>query len=173
MAASRRLDTPSPTVTFSFDTDSSSGWTTGDGGTYPMTRGSGSTPSSSTGPSAGVWGSGYYYYAEVSSPRAEGDIFTLSYDGTVCIASGLVVAFHYHMYGNEMGMLSVVNGLDATVWSQSGNQGNAWAAASADVYTDLFRFEYVRGKEPSSITIPAHPTFCFALPARPSARRVL
>ena len=51
-----------------------------------------------TGPSAGVFGSGSYLYAETSSP---GDLFTLAYDGSTCSGTGLgvsTVAFHYHMY---------------------------------------------------------------------------
>ena len=46
----------------------------------------GSTWSANTGPSAGVGGSGPYVYAEASSPRVQGDLFTLAYDGSRCIA---------------------------------------------------------------------------------------
>ena len=40
----------------------------------------------------------------------QGDLFTLAYDGSVCsdIGQGVsTVAFHYHMYGADMGELRV------------------------------------------------------------------
>ena len=40
-------------------------------------------------------------YAETSSPRVPGDLFTLAHDGSTCSGTGLgvsTVAFHYHMY---------------------------------------------------------------------------
>ena len=72
----------------------------------------GTTPSSDTGPSAGVDGSGSYYFAEVSSPRVPGDVFTLAYDGSACSSLGLListVAFHYHMYGSNTGELRLAS----------------------------------------------------------------
>jgi hypothetical protein len=77
---------------FDFRSPSNPGWSTGGDGTCSFSRLSGPTPSDDTGPSAGVGGSGYYYYAEASSPRVQGDIFTLSYNGSVCASSGLLVA---------------------------------------------------------------------------------
>ena len=50
--------------------------------------------------------------------------------------------FYYHMYGNDIGSLSVYvredNGQEALVWERSGNQGNAWHRASVHIYKDLF-----------------------------------
>ena len=67
----------------------------------------GGTPSSSTGPSAGVGGSGPYVYAEASGID-QGALFTLTYDGSACTAIGLrvsTVTFYYHMYGSGIGTL--------------------------------------------------------------------
>ena len=47
-------------------------------------KGLGPTLSSGTGPSADVGGSGPYLYAEANSPRVQGDLFTLAYNGSVC-----------------------------------------------------------------------------------------
>ena len=81
----------------SFDTDNN-GWSTGTWSCIPRkgcvetsracTNNEGKTPSFQyqTGPSAGVFGSGSYLYAETSSP---GDLFTLAYDGSTCSGTGL------------------------------------------------------------------------------------
>jgi hypothetical protein len=67
-----------------------------------------------------VGGSGYYYYAETSSPRVQGDLFTLAYDGSVCTTSGLVVSavgFSFHMYGATTGTLRLVDAVGTSAWS--------------------------------------------------------
>ena len=63
--------------TFTFDSPSSTGWSTpGASGSFGFTRKSSSTPSQNTGPTGGPSTSApYYYYAETSSPRASGDEF--------------------------------------------------------------------------------------------------
>ena len=138
---------------FSFDEPANSpGWSTGGSSpaSYAWRRWSGQTPSSYTGPSSGYGGSGYYYYAESSAPRAPGDLFSLRYDGSVCSSVGLVIAsvnLRYHMYGTAMGRLSVRDGAQALLWSLSGNQGNSWQLASLDVYSSSIVFEYVRGSD--------------------------
>ena len=121
----------------------------GFGASFAFTkREQGGTPSYYTGPSAGVGGAGPYVYAETSSPRVQGDLFTLTYDGSACSNMGLrvsTVTFHYHMYGATMGTLAVTNAAGEVVWSLSGNQGNAWQAAAVDMYSLSFAFEYTRG----------------------------
>ena len=260
-----------PTVisatTFDFSSATSPGWSTGGGNPpYAFTKKAGTTPSSNTGPSAGVGGSGSYYYAaNVDSPThlrittgtstyddgtldvevddgsgyapvttagvnwALGDVvldasyptllgvsvrnptnnawvgaieyssdggvnyapfvctdctegsstariavdgdssgayrapttclgratcalspaaypFKLAYDGSACSANGVdTVAFHYHMYGADIGELRLTNAAGEAVWSLSGNQGNAWQAVSVYVYSPSFTFEYTRG----------------------------
>jgi len=148
-----------PVTTFDFDFSdgiaASLGWSTGGGDptTYafksPRCKSNAcNTPSSNTGPSAGVGGSGSYVYAETSSPRAQGDLFTLAYDGSACSDTGLGVStvfFHYHMYGATMGELRVINAAGEEVWSLNGNKGNSWQAATVDVYSPSFAYEYTRG----------------------------
>jgi hypothetical protein len=145
----RRLQTSSPTITFDFSSAPTPGWSTGVGGNYPFVRRSGRTSSAETGPFAGVGGSGFYYYAEASW-RDVGDLFTLSYDGSFCASSGLVVAtvdFRFHMYGATMGTLSIVSTAGWVAWSLSGDQGNTWLSASVDLFSTSFSFEYVRGSD--------------------------
>ena len=149
---------PQPKTTFDFDfnggIDRNFGWSTGGAdpttSPYAFTKKEARTPSSGTGPSAGVGGSGSYVYAETSWPRVEGDLFTLAYNGSACSDTGLgvsTVAFQYHMYGATMGELRVTNAAGKAVWSLSGDQGNAWQAATVGVYSPSFAFEYARGSD--------------------------
>ena len=158
MSVSCGAGPPSPppsqhTTTFDFSNGiaASLGWSTGGGdpATFAFTKREGSTPSSNTGPSAGVDGSGSYVYAETSSPRTQGDLFTLTYDGSACSNIGLgvsTVTFRYHMYGSTMGTLDVTNAAGEVVWSLGGDQGNSWQAATVEVYSPSFAFEYTRGR---------------------------
>ena len=78
----------------------------------------------------------------------QGDLFTLAYDGSACsdIGQGVsTVAFHYHMYGADMGELRVTNAAGEVMWSLSGNKGNSWQAVTVDIYSPSFAFEYARG----------------------------
>ena len=137
------------TATFDFSSATSPGWSTGGGDPpYAFIRNEGSTRSNYTGPSAGVDGSGFYYYAEAPHPRVQGDLFTLAYDGSACSDTGVsvgTVTFRYHMYGSGMGELRVINTAGEAVWSLRGDQGKAWNAVSVDVYSPSFTFEYTRG----------------------------
>ena len=104
-----------------------------------------------TGPSAGVGGSGSYVYANTSPPRrggtrwSEGDLFTLTYDGSVCFNTGLnvsAVIFYYHMYGAMIGELRVTDAAGEEMWSLSGEQGDSWQAATVAVDSPSFAFKY-------------------------------
>jgi bacillolysin len=112
-------------------------WTNLGGDDLDWTRRSGSTPSSSTGPSSASEGS-YYMYVEASSPnypskvtRIESPCFDLSGESTATFS------FKYHMYGSNMGTLQLQASTDGTswidVWSLSGNQGNSWATANVNM----------------------------------------
>ena len=119
--------------------DWGSGWSTGGGGGFAFTCGGAEgTPSPYTGPSAGVGGSGAYYFAEVNSPRKGGDYFTLTYDGSACSVDGegvSLVTFYYHMHGSNMGTLLVINAAEEAVWSLSGNQGDLWTEVTVAVHS--------------------------------------
>jgi len=126
----------------------SQGWATPQAaGERAFTRRWGRTPSWGTGPLTGVGGSGYYYHAETSGQYYQP--FSLSFDGSMCTAGGQVIAsvsFRYHMWGGTMGTLRVVDSLGKTVWSLSGNQGNAWQSATVALSTPSFAFKYMSGR---------------------------
>ncbi|MGB2985870.1 MAG: agmatine deiminase family protein, partial [Phycisphaerae bacterium] len=120
------------------------------------TRRSGSTPSSSTGPSSAHGGS-YYVYTESSSPNYPNKTAILEgpcFDFTVTGDEELT--FWYHMYGTAMGTLYVEVSDDCvawtTVWSLSGNQGNAWYEANVDLsaYSGTTTVIRIRGVTGSS-----------------------
>jgi M6 family metalloprotease-like protein len=100
---------------------------------------SGSTPSSSTGPSSAYDGTNYIY-CEVSSPGYPTKRAILQ---SPCFdLSGLSSAyfnFMYHMYGSSsMGTLDVEVSEDngstwKSLWSKSGNQGNIWLSANINL----------------------------------------
>ena len=129
-------------------------WVNMTGDDMDWTRKSGSTSSSSTGPSAAHGGS-YYVYTESSSPNypsktalLEGPCFDLAN------TSEVELTFWYHMYGTSMGTLNVEVSEDCTswtnVWSLSGNQGNSWYEATVDLTayvgkTITIRFHGVTG----------------------------
>ena len=98
-------------------------------------RGSSSTPSSDTGPSRSASGS-TYLYLEASSPLQPGDTAAF----TSCLLNfgtgNAYVSFYYHMYGRNMGTLTVQasvagSGTWQTVFSRSGNQTEFTSSSSA------------------------------------------
>ena len=167
-----------PTTTFDFSSATSPGWSTGGGiadvTPFAFTKTNGSTLFQAlypTGPTLGVNGSGSYFYAEASSPRVLGDLFTLAYNGSVCSNMGQrvsTVAFYYHMYGAGVGELRLINAAGATLWSLSGNQGYAWHAVSIENVSVAFAFEYRRGVSYLGDAAVAHVTVsCGAAPSPP------
>ncbi|UCE59670.1 MAG: S8 family serine peptidase [Phycisphaerales bacterium] len=112
-------------------------WVNVGGDAMDWTRNTGSTSSSSTGPS-GAHGGTYYVYTEASSPNypnVTGIIEGPCFDFTG--ASAAEMTFWYHMYGAAMGTLYVEVSEDcvdwAEVWSLSGNQGDTWYQAAVDL----------------------------------------
>ncbi|XP_046860028.1 uncharacterized protein LOC124453273 isoform X2 [Xenia sp. Carnegie-2017] len=91
---------------------------------------SGSTLSSSTGPSSDRRGSicGKYIYIETSSPRVLGDKAWLvsNYFNTTTKC----FTFWYHMYGSTIGSLNIyqqyMGGRLKLLWTLVGNRGNQW-----------------------------------------------
>ena len=45
-----------------------------------------------------------------------------------------------------MGTLRMTSAARQVLWSQSGDQGNSWQAATVEVYSPSFAFEYTRGR---------------------------
>lgn len=112
-------------------------WTNATSDDFNWTRGSGSTPSSSTGPSSAQAGS-YYIYVEASRPNYPSKNTILN---GPCLdlrnVSSPTMSFNYHMYGSSIGDVKLqvsTNGTSwTTVWQKSGDQGNAWRSASVSL----------------------------------------
>ncbi len=122
--------------------ESNDGWTqvTGDDGNW--VRKSGSTPSNNTGPSSADEGS-FYLFLEASTNNSPGqigrnatailesDCFDLSNK------SSATFSFKNHMYGSNVGSLTIQATTDGTnwtnLWTDSGNKGNQWNAIGVNL----------------------------------------
>ena len=127
-------------------------WTQETSDNFDWSRRSGSTPTKRTGPSSASSGS-WYVYTETNGNSGQASLASPCLDLTSLAAADL--DFSYHMYGNQMGSLSVQistnnGGSWTSVWSRSGNQGNSWQTATVSLsaymspYTRL-RFVGTRG----------------------------
>uniref|UniRef100_K1Q6C7 MAM and LDL-receptor class A domain-containing protein 2 n=1 Tax=Magallana gigas TaxID=29159 RepID=K1Q6C7_MAGGI len=116
---------------------------------FDWTRYSGSSPSSSTGPSYASDGS-YYLYIETSSNNNNANAVLISKTlNTVAkcgcllifmpfsfdlVANGGCLRFDYHMYGTTINTLNVnvstVENGTQRLWWRHGNQGNVWSNAT-------------------------------------------
>lgn len=114
-------------------------WSQASGDDFNWTRRSGATPSSNTGPSSASQGS-QYVYMESSSPNDSNKRAIL--ESTCFDLTGQNQAnfgFDYHMYGaSTMGNLKLAISTNdgstwSTIWTTSGNQGNAWLTASINL----------------------------------------
>lgn len=126
-----QLTTSSQPVTLLSDTFESGlgNWTQDSSDGFNWTRQSGSTSSSSTGPTSAYTGI-YYMYTEASS----------NFNNTAALISPLInfdaqsgeyITMKLHMYGSSMGTITVYYQNDgSSTWTQvgsrSGNQGNSW-----------------------------------------------
>ncbi|MFK7909022.1 MAG: M6 family metalloprotease domain-containing protein [Akkermansiaceae bacterium] len=115
----------------SFETDLD-GWEQDTNDELDWIRLSGSTVSSNTGPSSASDGFNYLYI-EASSPNFPDKTAIIYKDLNFAGINQPLMTFDYHMYGSNMGELYVevstdegANWLSPAIWSQSGNQGNAW-----------------------------------------------
>ena len=118
---------------------------------------SGSTGSSGTGPSDDVTGGGKYLYTESSSCyNSTGAVISPIFD--VSSLTTPFLTFYYHMYGTDMGTLTVYASTDngstwTSVWTLSGDQGNSWNETSLNLgaYSGstalLLKFEGVTGSD--------------------------
>ncbi|XP_013382844.1 uncharacterized protein LOC106153451 [Lingula anatina] len=110
---------------------------------FDWTRHSWATSTVYTGPSYDhtlMNNQGKYIYTEASVPRQSGNRAVLR--SQIFTVSGLCkMRFFYHMYGNNMGNLSVsVQNRDRLTqvvqkWSMAGNQGDRWHFAAVDLRT--------------------------------------
>ena len=148
----------------------------------------GSTPSAGTGPSKGPNGPdgasgpslGYpYYYTEVGTNLTFAHkIFTLGFDGAVQCGGSVVasVYFQYHMYGSEIGTLSLKTAKGTTVWSKSGEQEGStlgspnygWiSSGKVSVNSASFYFEYAGATGRKGDAAVAQVQVCCPQPKQP------
>ncbi len=114
-------------------------WTQSATDDIDWTRDANGTPSSNTGPTSGADGS-FYMYVEASSPNYPSKSAVLN-SPCVDLTSESAASFNfaYHMYGAaDMGNIALEasddNGASwTTLWSKTGNQGNAWQTESIDL----------------------------------------
>ena len=114
------------------------GWKDATSDDFDWESETGSTISASTGPSGDHTGGGSYLFTESSSPNLNGMVAIL--DGpTFAGFTSLEVRFWFHMFGADMGDLFLDVSSDGGqtwdlgVWTMSGNQGNRWTEATADL----------------------------------------
>eukprot|EP00616_Rhizochromulina_sp_CCMP1243_P018477 CAMPEP_0118998272 /NCGR_PEP_ID=MMETSP1173-20130426/62989_1 /TAXON_ID=1034831 /ORGANISM="Rhizochromulina marina cf, Strain CCMP1243" /LENGTH=597 /DNA_ID=CAMNT_0006949759 /DNA_START=9 /DNA_END=1802 /DNA_ORIENTATION=- len=107
-------------------------------------RNSGGTPSEGTGPAAAYSGE-YYMFVEASDPNYPSKSFNLTSPTFPTAQSGRV-EFAYHLYGSEMGSLELRVSDDgtswSTLWTKSGNQGDAWFTASVGFSSAIAQVQF-------------------------------
>ena len=122
--------------------ESGDGWTQVSGDDGDWYRDANGTPSNNTGPGSAVEGS-WYLFLEASTNGSAGQIgnnATAILESPCFDLSGETAAtfsFQNHMYGNNVGSLTVQASNDGTtwtnLWTNSGNQGNQWNAIDVDL----------------------------------------
>lgn len=145
-AASLSCSTTISSYPYTEGFEAGDGWTqvTGDDGNW--VNYSGSTPSSSTGPSSAAQGSNYMYLEASTNgtpgqigPNATAILESPCFD--LSGSSSATFSFQYHMYGSNMGTLTLQTSVDDinwnSAWSLSGDQGNAWNAVNVDLASFL------------------------------------
>ncbi|UXX81389.1 DNRLRE domain-containing protein [Reichenbachiella carrageenanivorans] len=132
----------SPQESYSYTFENHEYWHNVGGQSISWQDRSGSTPSENTGPSSAYEGS-RYVYLEASSPNYPSKVGI--YESPVLNLSNIshpFFIFHYHMYGANMGTLKVDVSTNygnswTTIWSISGDQGDAWH----EKYLDLTSYK--------------------------------
>ena len=121
-------------------------WTQSSDDDFDWSHSSSSTFTSNTGPSSPANGSSGYYYTEATTnSNSSAILLSPVYDLTA--AATAQFDFYYHMYGAEMGSLTLEisddDGISWTsLWSLSGDQGNSWQTQSVSL--DAYAGDYVQ-----------------------------
>ncbi len=137
-------------------------WTRDAGSGYFWGVRTGTTVSTSTGPTNDFSGSGNYIYTEASSGSQDDTINFMSPEIDVSALAEPYLTFQYHMYGDDMGTLEV-DVYDGSTWhigvfTVSGEQqlsgGDPWLKAGVDLSllnlasdTIMIRFVGIRGPD--------------------------
>ena len=118
---------------------------------FDWTRQTGSTPNSVSGPDNAYQGSWYLFLNSAFPNNPNKTAILLGPCFNLVPLTNPAILFSYHMYGSNMGTLTLEASTDdgltwASIWSLSGNQGNVWhlAQISLSAYagqTVKFRFK--------------------------------
>ena len=99
---------------------------------FDWTWGSGTTPTSNTGPEGGADGSTYYYFAEATGNASSSAILEITQPIDMTGFTDGKLSFYYHMWGADTGTLylevSSEPGYWDPLWSKTGDQGHVWFA---------------------------------------------
>ncbi len=133
-------------------------WTQSSADDIDWTVDANGTPSSNTGPSSATQGT-YYIFVEASGngtgyPNKQAIVNSPCYDLSAETSANF--NFKYHMYGAaDMGSIALEASNDngatwASIWSQTGNQGNSWLSVTVDLASYLggsvqLRFNRITG----------------------------
>jgi hypothetical protein len=135
------------------------------GATQGWTLLSGSTPTTSTGPTSDFSGSGYYLYTESNVNAAPTGGFRLQLDFGYNF-TGTAIEFAYSMYGYQIGQFKLLTTVDGrnwdTIWSKEGNVGTSWFRASVDIVNNPISIQFVsqNHSNPFCPPPPAHTPNC-------------
>ncbi|XP_071142290.1 MAM domain-containing glycosylphosphatidylinositol anchor protein 1-like [Mytilus edulis] len=111
---------------------------------FDWTRGSGSTPTSGTGPTSAAEGI-YYMFIETTINKRPDSLAVLDTDGTNFQACPWCLSFQYHMNGPNIGSLRVYTSDNTSsltrIWTITGQQPDpdSWKTATIDIpqYSNL------------------------------------
>jgi hypothetical protein len=116
---------------------------------FNWTLNSGTTASTTTGPTDDITGGGDYIYIEASTPRVPDDsavLYSPFIDKSSLANSKLT--FYSHMYGTSIGTLKIDVSDDggstySTIYSKSGDQGDQWNFETVSLagFSDTLRFK--------------------------------
>ena len=131
-------------------------WSNDAANTNNWTARSAATGSGGTGPSADHTGGGNYCFLESSSCYSNSS-YLLSVDMDVSSLTSPEMRFWYHMFGGDMGSLTVEVSTDGgttwsgSLWNQAGDQGDQWREVTVDLASYagatsiMARFEGITG----------------------------
>ncbi len=115
-------------------------WSQASGDDINWTRDANGTPSRTTGPSSAIEGSNYMYIEASGNgngyPNKRAILNSPCFDLTS--TSQATFSFQYHMYGADMGTLTLEISNDnnitwTSIWSKLGDQGNSWESVNVDL----------------------------------------
>lgn len=124
-----------------FETDFGT-WSNSSDDNMNWTRQSGATPSNNTGPNTAEEGS-WYLFTEASNPNNPDKLALLEQVFDFSGTTNPELSFKYHMFGADMGSLSLDANTDQNIWSISGQQqvasAESWETATVSLsdYADL------------------------------------